>query len=878
MKREKVNNFNFVHLNVPESDVVSFQVWIKCGSVFESKKQEGLSHFIEHLVFKGNKKYKIGQIAQEIESYGGELNAFTGKEYTCYYCDVPKEYALESFQIMFDMVFSPSFLVKDIDDEREVILEEIRRYKDIPSSVLFEKYMKKHFQGHPYSKPILGSEKVIKNVSKNEIFEYYKNYYTPENTCLVVCGDISHEKSFKKIKQISSNFKNNKKTNNKKINIFNPSKKEFSYVENKMNIRESFFSLGFLTKNLTHKDTAALDVLAFIMGQGESSFLNEGLKLKKLLVNSIGSSNYSPYLGGTFNISFSCDLEKVKIEDIIFNVVKQFLKICNTKNLEKYINKAKNNLIVEKIYEKETVDSIGKKVGELITVTNNLNFEEKYLKQLINLDKNDIIRVLKKYFSKKNKITLSSVIPKNQKKLSKEILKKVLYKNLDLIKFIKEKKSKRKNIKKEIKEMVSKINYDFKNQKEKTEIVKYKGYSLILKKDKKTPLVSFRMFLKGGSLLESSNNQGISSLLSSCLFFGTKKLSTLKLNEKIEKKAAVLDASSGKNTFSIDLDVVNIYLKEFLDIISDVVKQPVIEERYFEIEKSIIINKINAYADNLFRYSSKLFSKLIFKNHPYGFSSIGEVDSIKNIKRKDLLNFFKEIILNKKMSFSFVGDFKEEDTKKWFKSMVDYLSSKNKLIKNKKNTQASSKKVETFIETKDKINQAHVFLGYLTCESKNKDTEKLDLVSSVLSGQSGRLFVNLRDKKSLAYSVSPLTLSGFGKGCFCVYIATENDKVEEAIKGIKKEIDILKTKLISSKELQKIKKRLIGKRKIDMQSFSSQSSCLALNYLYDSSLCKFFNYEDIVKKITSKEIKDVSKKYFNNEKILVLTARKNIKI
>lgn len=878
MKREKVNNFNFVHLNVPKSDVVSFQVWVKCGSAYENSKQYGLSHFIEHLVFKGNKKYKVGEIAEKIESYGGELNAFTGKEYTCYYCDVPKERALESFEVMFNMVFSPSFLIKDINDEREVILEEIRRYKDIPTSVLFEKYMDKHFEGHPYSKPILGSEKIIKNVSKKEILDYYKKFYSPANTCLIVSGDISYEKSLKKIKKISSSFKDKKVGKIKKVKNFLPKKKGFYYVENKMNIRESFFSLGFLTQNLEHKDTVALDVLAFIMGQGDSSFLNKALKFKKGIVNSIGSNNYSPYFGGTFNISFSYDIQKFNIEDILKEIIKQFLEISKSKSLEKQIDKARNNLIVEKIYEKETVDSIGKKVGELITTTKDLDFEKRYLDQLSKLTKEDIINVLTKYFTKKNRITLSSVIPKNQKSIDKKKLEKVIYKNLELLKEVKKDKKECKQKNKKTYEMVSKINYDFTSQKEKIKTFSYKGYNLILKKDKKNPLVSFRMYIKGGSLLENSENRGISSLLARSLFFGAKNLNTLKLNEKIENRAAILGASSGKNTFSISLDVVNIYIKEFLDIILDVVKKPIIEEKYFQIEKAITMNRINSYTDNLFRYSSKLFSKLIFKNHPYSFSSIGEIDSVNKIERNDLLAFFKNITSNKNMSFCFVGDFEEENIKKWFKKLVDYLA-KIKKPKDHKNIKESyENKTKIFVEKKEKINQAHVFLGYITCDSKNKDTETIELISSVLSGQSGRLFVNLRDKKSLAYSVAPLTVSGFNKGCFCVYIATENEKIEKAIDGIKKEISKLKTKLISCEELEKIKQRLIGKRKIDMQSFSEQSSSLALNQLYDLNLNKFFNYEKLINKISSKDIKNVANKYFKNEKIVVLTSRENLKI
>lgn len=180
--------------------VVSVQVWVKVGSINENNEQKGLSHFLEHLLFKGTEKYPGDEISRRVENEGGVINAATSKEYTQFHIDIQKDGAEEAIRILADAMANATMPDADINKERPVVIEEIVRHYDNPGGVLYDKFSEALFTKTPYRFSIIGSSSVIKNVTRAEIMNYYHSWYAPNNMYLSIVGDISSKKALKIIK------------------------------------------------------------------------------------------------------------------------------------------------------------------------------------------------------------------------------------------------------------------------------------------------------------------------------------------------------------------------------------------------------------------------------------------------------------------------------------------------------------------------------------------------------------------------------------------------------------------------------------------------------------------------------------------------------
>ena len=865
------NGLDCIVIENTASEVVSIQVWIKCGSVYEKEGEYGVSHFIEHLLFKGTRKHSVGEVAKVVESLGGDLNAFTAKEYTCFYVTLPSIHFEKGLDTLKELVFFPTFEASEIEAEREVILEEIRRYQDIPGSVASDNYFDIHFKGHPYSRPILGYEDVIKNITRDSIIGYYKRFYTCSNSILVVCGNIKRGPSIKICEKLFLELPNVKSND---VKIKDAVIKDIQSAKNsEMDVNESLFEFGYPIPGLLHEDVPALDILAIILGQGESSRLFKNLRLEKGLVTAISAYAYTPVYGGTFSVIFSLESKreeiKNRLKDIFENISHEFDLIKSGNFLEAEITKAKNILLSEKIYERETVDGYGRKIGHIVAVTGNFDFEQEYFKRLAHVSKKDIVAVFNKYFDVKG-LTLSSVVPNGTGIKEQDILA-ILNKSLSTRSSKKIAHIKDYNVNNTDVSLCC----DFKDafKVEKPSMYKHKsGAKIITRTVTSTPLVSMKVFVKGGVLIENPKDHGICNLLSRTIMFGAGDLSFEDIANTADSTASIFQSFSGRNSVGITLECIKPFFGEMLGVLEKVILSARFDEGYFDTEKKIIQDEIKAIQDNLSRYASILFRKSVYQGHPYSLEPIGTISSISSISREDVVSLYQRLFDPRNVVISVVGDFDKKTVEDWCDRILEGLKGRSfetpKIEPIKEQKEARSTKFTK--ETK----QAHILLGYKTCDIHSKDMYVLKVLSSVLSGQSGRLFMNLRDRQSLAYTVTPIEMFGPEPGFFAVYIATENSKIDSAIKEIKRELSELRQKEVSEVELERAKNFILGKHAIAMQSYGEQASAMALDELFDVGYGSIFNYAKDIMAVTSKDIIDVANRYFIDEKENVAIVHK----
>ncbi len=347
------NNLTVILKKITNLPLVSVQVWVKAGSVFEDDTNNGISHFLEHLVFKGTKNYDVGKISKIIESYGAILNAGTSKEYTMYFTDIPKEGLSDAIKILKELVSEAIFPDDELEKERNVVIEEIKRSKDNPGNVLFENFNKLLFTKSNYKYTIIGNEKNIRNFTKEDIIKYYKTFYNPKNMVLSICGDFD-DKEIEIL--INDNF--GKIVDEKNIfpvpQIYEDKKSDVVEI-NKHNVQQTYFLFGFLGPNIDDDFQYSGDVLSVILGEGRSSRLYKNIREQKQLVYEIGSGFYVQMGPSIFYISGICEQKNL---DLVIKETKQELqKIQQNGVSEEELIKAKQIINTRWYFDNETVHS-----------------------------------------------------------------------------------------------------------------------------------------------------------------------------------------------------------------------------------------------------------------------------------------------------------------------------------------------------------------------------------------------------------------------------------------------------------------------------------------------------------------------------------------
>ncbi|BAI79990.1 peptidase, M16 family [Deferribacter desulfuricans SSM1] len=389
------NGVNVVFKQVDGVKIVSIQLWMKTGSRNENEKNNGIAHFLEHMVFKGTEKYKPSQIDEIVESNGGQMNAATSKDYTFYYITIPSKNAEVAFDVISEMVFKAKFLPEEIEKEKPVVIQEIKRKYDSPTYDMWVELSKNLYKNTTYAMEVIGTEDNVKSFTRETLFDYYNHFYHPENMTLVVVGDLSQaevkklaEKYFNKTKEVKSG---------KQI-IFKPTilQKNIEKTFYK-NVNQAYVAISYKAFPLTSDKIYAAEVLTEILSGGEFSLLNQKLKYEKSLVTSVFGGYMGLKYDGSFTFYFTSAPNKQKeAEKELFSLIKE-LKDGNliTKN---DIEKAKNRLISQFLFQHEKVSSEANDIG--YSYTHDIkNYYKDYEKNIERITLHDIKELAKHIFS-----------------------------------------------------------------------------------------------------------------------------------------------------------------------------------------------------------------------------------------------------------------------------------------------------------------------------------------------------------------------------------------------------------------------------------------------------------------------------------------------
>lgn len=828
---------------VKDNPIVKIDTWINTGSINENDKNTGISHFLEHLFFKGTQKYPTGTMDKILDSKGATVNAATSKDYTHYYIEIPSMYFDLALELHADMLQNPLIPRKELERERPVVIEEISKGKDSASRRAFDNLYEIIYSNsnHPYKRSVIGKKEVIETITREEILSYFNKFYTPDAYTTVIVGDVNKNEALAKI---NGAFKQTKR---KQTKIKYPHIKPLNKIEEKaetMDINKTHVMLGFLAPKFSNpKDNYALDVLATMLSRGKSSILNQKLKEENQLILSIDTGNYSQKDSGIFYIYYTSEPQK---EDFAKEaLLKELSKLQKGDFDENILTKAKNQIKTDTYYSRESISNISEDLGYDFTFSNDENYYENYLKNIEKVSAKDIEEVAKKYLTL-DKYAISIIRPTAFKKISNIEEKnnwsavKVLEQNGNTKKFLLNNKA-----------------------------------TLITKNKKANSIIAIDITLKGSKAIEIKPTSAMLAAMSSTS--GSKNFTNSQFATFLDENGIKLGVSSSNDSFSIVIQSTKENLDKAFIALNEVINNPVFSDYEITKIKQRKIQELKSISDNPSSYVFDEFKRLAFLNTIYGQNSTFILDNIDKVTRDDIVEFYSKIINPENMFITVVGDIDEN----YIISKLDKIIKPNpkgtkfEYSKTKFNPYHPEKNIETTLY-KNEVKASWLVLGYKTCGILNrKDMATLNVINAILGeGMSSRLFVKLREEQGLAYAVGSSLIPNVLDGAFVAYIGTNPKNIEQAKSGILAELDTLKKEMVTTKELNDAKDKILGQFLLSLETNMDEAGILNHYNTLGYDLDALEKYKKMISEVTQSDVIEVANKYFSKPYIYTIVKEK----
>ncbi len=856
-KYQLPNKLSVILLESKKAPVVSAHLWVKTGSADERKGEEGISHFIEHLVFKGTRDFKVGEIAQTIEGSGGQLNAYTTFDQTVYHITISKNYYDKALHAISQMAGFPQFDEKEIDNEREVVIEEIKRSEDSPSSQASQLLFKTSFQKHPYGIPIIGYEKIIKNVKRKTLVNYYAKRYVPQNMTLVVAGDFDVKEMKEKVKDYFGVIK--KGQLEKRPRKKDAAGKSTKLKVEKTNFEETFVYLAWKVPDIKHKDIVSLDLMSMLLGEGESARLYKSMRLESATVNYVGTSCFTLKDPGLFLIAAS--LNDKNIEEFFSKLEEGLKEVLLFPPNESELKRCITLLEADEYYDLETVDGLNRKAGFLDYFLGDYKFYPKYLKQVYNLKPEDIVKAARKYLDPKN-LTVT-IMTKNGKPIAERVTKawsKSFSKVFRDSRAMKVSKQKYKKPSKRIATLAESAKVpEFKEYKLKN------GIRMIFRLAKDTPVISMRSAMHGGLRAEPNGKEGLTDLLSRAWCSGAGPYNEHQINELTDSMAARLSAFGGRNSAGLSLTMLSPFEKQGLDLVDQIMNAPKFERDILEREKAMMLEALKTQMDQPSHVATLMFLKEMFAGHAYARDPQGTQETIQGLSQSDVRRCYEELT---QAAGSLVVVSGQCDPDLWVNKFNQSIGSW-KPTKTLSGTSLEVISADKFAFKELNKEQTHIITGYRGLTIGNSQRYAMQILQSILGGMGGRLFVELREKASLAYSVSPINFEGIDTGYCGAYIGCSPDKGKKAVDMMLAEFEKISSHAPSEAELERAKSYLIGRHDIDLQRNSAFASGILFNELYGLPYQEIFEYAQRISEVTAKDVQSLAAQIFSQKRVCV---------
>ncbi len=807
--------------------VASVQVWVETGSIHEGQHLgAGMSHMLEHMLFKGTTTRGSSEFAQRIQDAGGYINAYTSFDRTVYWIDIPSKGVPVAIDLLSDAVMDSTLPPEEYLKEQEVIRREFAMGNDDPDRMSGQLLFANAFRENPYRDPIIGHLDVFNALRRDDVMAYYKARYVPNNMFFVIVGDVD---AAAVRAQLGGLFA--KHPRRPLPPVFIPAEPEQigrreAHVEFATELTR--LHLAWHVPSAAHRDIPALDVAATVLGSGRSSRLYKKLREELALVHSADAWCYAPGQCGLFGVDAVLDPGKrPAVEAEIFRMIAELRDGGVT---ERELAKARKGSLSHQLQSVTTMRGRASDLGSNWLLARNLDFSRDYLAAIQRVTADDLRRVLATYLTDRN-LTVVSLNPEGS--LAKTGALAAAQTPGEIQKF----------------ELAN-------------------GLRLLVREDPRLPLVSLNAAFKAGLLAETAADNGITRLLSKVLLKGTATRTAGQLADEIEELGGSIGSDAGGNSMSVSARVMKPDLRAGLSILADVLLHATLPEKSVAREKQAQLAAIKAEDEEMTALARNLLRENLFGTHPYGLRGTGTPESVARITRDDLAAFRDRHLVASNGVLAVFGDVRAEEVRALVEEALSSLPAGAPAFATVPEPPALAASIE--VERIEEKEQAVLMVGFPGVDLFSPDATAFELIDEACSDLGSRLFLRIREEMGLAYFVGSSHMSGLARGMFTFYLGTAPEKVADVKAALHDEIAKLARDGLSSEELARAREKSIGQMEIRHQSNGAFAYQAALNELYGMGHSYHLRQRREMEALTVAEVARVARQYFEKPAITAI--------
>ena len=837
--------------------VVAIVTCVKAGYFDETDDETGIAHVLEHMYFKGTPTRGVGEIAKQTKAAGGHLNAHTIYDNTVYYTVLPSSALERGMRIQADAYANSLVDRAELARELEVIIEEAKRKADSPSAVATETLYELLHDRHRIRRWRIGREAGLRALTSERVVSFYRKFYRPANTILAISGDVDASAAMRHAESLYGNLPPGGISRDR--GPAEPEHSGFRYRELSGDIGQSQLVVGWRTPATLDPDTPKLDFIASLLADGRASRLYRSVRERRLAAY-ISAGNHTPTELGVFVIHAEADpATSIPAMATIWAEVED-LASGNVSSSE--TGRVRSMFEAHWARRLETAEGRATYLAEWEAL-GGWRLGDDYRDGFLATTPADVNHVAAKYLTPERAAALiyrpesTPVVARSSAEMKSLLAGGSLPQR--------------------VKADAPRLDFgavtpDVEFVMEESGVSVYRsaaGIPILVRRKHGTPIAHVAAHAAGGAAYDDSARAGLALIAARTMLKGTARLSADEIAQAAESIGAKLGASAGSESFGWSMSVPTPRLEQAMALFGDVLANPAFEANALETERRVALSNLALIRDDMTRYPVRLLTSAAFEAHPYGIPAGGTEESLVSLTTADLREWHSRNVLESPMAIGIVADLEPAEAARMAGAAVSAIRPRKIESITPPRWTETPKSVS---ESRDKA-QTALALAFPGPSRSDDDRWPAHLLGTIASGLGGRFFEELRDRRSLAYTVYLSARDMRLGGMFIAYIATSPEKEDEARAALLSEFERLRSAPVTEQELARAKDFVIGSHAISQESGASLLGEMLDVWLFGSGLGELAEHDERVRRVTAADIQRLALRSFRKEALVEATVR-----
>ena len=836
--------------------VVAIVTYVKAGYFDETDDVVGIAHVLEHMYFKGTGRRGVGEISQETKAVGGYINAGTIYDHTSYYTVVPSSGFERALDIQADAYANSVIDAGELARELEVIIQEAHRKRDSPSAVSVETLYSLLYDKHRMRRWRIGTEDELRSLTRDDMLGFYRAFYRPHATILSIVGDIDPDVALRSVESQYGSL--TALAVDRTPGPAEPERSGFRYQELSGDITQTQLAFGWRAPGTLHTDTAPLELAAAVLGSGRASRLYRAVRERELAA-SVSAYDYTPTEIGVFVMR--AEGPPPNARDAARAMWEQLRAVREEGVGKDELWRVRRLLEARWIRQLETMEGQANYLAEWEAL-GDWTLGDRFLERLLTVTPEMVTDAARRYLTPERAAVLSyrptssPPIARDSDEMLRALERSPRPEPLPVTPPFEARRSVPAERAPELERITAGVHVYRSSL----------GLPILVrvKRSDGASLVNVGAYVLGGATAEPELHAGLTMLMTRTALKGTERRSASCIAEEAELLGGGIAASVGSETFGWGISVPSAHAAAALELLADVAQCATIPEEALDTERAIAVAGLEQLRDDMRRYPMRLLTSAAFPGHPYGVPVSGFESSLAAIDAASVRAWHRQRVLHSHAVVAIVGDVDPDDAAA---AAARHFGRIRPAEPEPVSVPQWPEAPVISYEAREKA-QTALALAFPSPDRRDVDRYTARILSGIASGLGGRFFEELRDRRSLAYTVSAYPSERSLAGMFVSYIATSPEREDEARQGLLDEFAKLRDAPVADDELDRAREYAIGTYAIRQQSGAAVLSDVLDAYLFGDTLDELTEHDARVRSVTSRDIQSLARRYFDDAKLV----------